>query len=175
MTTQQQQIQAVIDALPNGFEWDWTMEFSGEYASSADEVSTLKSEESRVLAARYASDVAEASKEAIEAEAECVIHLERSDFNCALEELENAASKESAFGDAPSYQNAITLLTSMMEEVEIGEWGWHARNVGHVICYRRDKEAVQAAWDNMPESYGYPNSDALDDVIAAGGWYQPEA
>jgi hypothetical protein len=52
--------------------------------------------------------------------------------------------------------------------VKIGDWGFGtASSSGEIVCRREDREAVQAAYDAIPESD--MSSGVLDNVIAAGG------
>jgi hypothetical protein len=57
-------------------------------------------------------------------------------------------------------------------KVIIGEWGWSRDNAGWIVCDPSDREAVLAAYGEIPD--GDLSQGVLAGVEAAGGEYVQE-
>ena len=104
---------AVIDALPGGFNPDWSMDWR-----SVDDGQVVVTEgpdwtdgipdenewaDARAKAAEYSAEVAASIEAAREAEQRCREAIEKGDINAAREAALEAAKEEKQWGDDPTY------------------------------------------------------------------------
>ena len=107
-------IKKIIEALPNGFDPDWPVDFqddAGErhICNGAGDIDSLP-ETARPAARRYWREVETSIAWAQDAEKEVVIALHEGRYDDARDALEEAARCERQWGDDPTYYTVNKLM-----------------------------------------------------------------
>lgn len=151
-------VDQIIDALPDGFEPDWTQDFGDEASycmSGADDSDALSGmpDDIRQKAEAYWADVWADIRTAREYEDMCIRALRDGDYPAALEAIQLAAECENKHGDCPTYAPIVGQI------MELAEW-----------------EDSKLEWEDSEREWGITDTEAsyIHPLWYEGEWFVPD-
>lgn len=152
ITLTEEQINDLIDALPKGFAYDWTMTWEGAdgntyETSGPNEGADIPDEKASKSAIDYETKVSEAQADAEEHERWAEKALREGDADTAFRMIREAASEEREFGDAPTYQDVLGIIDRIEEAAE--DDAADREDIAETIARAADAEGVIQAEDTL--------------------------
>lgn len=123
ITLTDEQISDIIDALPQGFGYDWTMTWKGSDGKTYETVgpnegADIPDAQASKAAIAYELKVSSAQTDALEHERNAEAALRAGDAESAFVLIRRASECEGQFGDTPTYQDVLRLIDRIESDAE---------------------------------------------------------
>lgn len=159
-------INEIIDALPGGFDYDWSMAWGDaqEMTTGEGDWETIADEEAREAAREYEEAVMSDSRAACELEEEAAELLAKGQLSAAMEKIVEAADLEKKYGDCPTYHSVLGLLRGASRPQ------YSARDIADELDRLCPSQVDATVSGNGGRTAGHSGRDDRDD-IAHIGWF----